>query len=175
MALQVKASPMWPDAHGRYGVVRPICERGTLPSSGRFRFWNFGQAMLQEWPNDASSHPPWFPPRMQTLALGAEALALRAPRKWGRKRRFKNVVPINSVTLVGFVGSDPEQRQAKGNGSKFAVLSVATQRSWKNPMTSGALKQTGTGWLCSGHAWLSMSQRRSRKALTGDYRKLRPI
>jgi hypothetical protein len=39
---------------------------------------------------------------------------------------------INSVTLVGFVGSDPEQRQAKGNGSKFTVLSVATQRSWKN-------------------------------------------
>ena len=37
-----------------------------------------------------------------------------------------------SITLVGFVGSDPEQRQAKGNGSKFTVLSVATQRSWKN-------------------------------------------
>src|SRR5207247_10560394 len=40
---------------------------------------------------------------------------------------------LNSITLVGFVGSDPEQRQAKGNGSKFTVLSVATQRSWKNP------------------------------------------
>src|SRR6266581_4442404 len=40
---------------------------------------------------------------------------------------------VNSVTLVGFVGSDPEQRQAKGNGAKFTVLSVATQRSWKNP------------------------------------------
>ncbi len=39
---------------------------------------------------------------------------------------------LNSVTLVGFVGADPEQRQAKGNGSKFTVLSVATQRSWKN-------------------------------------------
>jgi single-strand DNA-binding protein len=39
---------------------------------------------------------------------------------------------LNSVTLVGFVGSDPEQRQAKGNGSKFTVFSVATQRSWKN-------------------------------------------
>ena len=39
---------------------------------------------------------------------------------------------LNSVTLVGFVGSDSEQRQAKGNGSKFTVLSVATQRSWKN-------------------------------------------
>jgi len=37
-----------------------------------------------------------------------------------------------SITLVGFVGSDPEQRQTKGNGSKFTVLSVATQRSWKN-------------------------------------------
>ncbi len=39
---------------------------------------------------------------------------------------------LNSITLVGFVGADPEQRQAKGNGSKFTVLSVATQRSWKN-------------------------------------------
>jgi single-strand DNA-binding protein len=39
---------------------------------------------------------------------------------------------LNSITPVGFVGSDPEQRQAKGNGSKFTVLSVATQRSWKN-------------------------------------------
>ncbi len=39
---------------------------------------------------------------------------------------------LNSATIVGFVGSDPEQRQAKGNGAKFTVLSVATQRSWKN-------------------------------------------
>jgi hypothetical protein len=39
---------------------------------------------------------------------------------------------LNSKTLVGLVGSDPEQRQAKGNSSKFTVLSVATQRSWKN-------------------------------------------
>src|SRR5712691_8603716 len=39
---------------------------------------------------------------------------------------------LNSVTLIGFVGADPEQRQARNNGSKFTVLSVATQRSWKN-------------------------------------------
>ena len=39
---------------------------------------------------------------------------------------------LNSVTLVGFVGADPEQRQAKGNGLKFTVFSLATQRSWKN-------------------------------------------
>ena len=39
---------------------------------------------------------------------------------------------LNSVTLVGFVGANPELRQSRSNGSKFAVLSVATQRSWKN-------------------------------------------
>ena len=39
---------------------------------------------------------------------------------------------LNSVTLVGFVGADPEERQARNSGSKFTVLSVATQRSWKN-------------------------------------------
>jgi single stranded DNA-binding protein len=33
---------------------------------------------------------------------------------------------------VGFVGAGPEQRQAKGNGLKFTVFSLATQRSWKN-------------------------------------------
>jgi single-strand DNA-binding protein len=39
---------------------------------------------------------------------------------------------LNSVTLVGFVGSDPQQYQAKRNGAKMTVLSVATRRSWKN-------------------------------------------
>ena len=37
------------------------------------------------------------------------------------------------MTIIGFVGADPEQRQARNNNrSKFTVLSVATQRSWKN-------------------------------------------
>ena len=48
---------------------------------------------------------------------------------------------LNSVTIIGFVGADPEQRQARNNnGSKFTVLSVATQRSWKN--TDARSKQT---------------------------------
>src|SRR5256885_664352 len=55
-----------------------------------------------------------------------------APEKWGRKRRYFSMSYLNSVTIVGFVGADPEQRQARNNGSKFTVLSVATQRSWKN-------------------------------------------
>jgi single stranded DNA-binding protein len=50
----------------------------------------------------------------------------------GQKKEIQKMSYLNSITLVGFVGSDPEQRQAKGNGSKFTVLSVATQRSWKN-------------------------------------------
>jgi hypothetical protein len=31
---------------------------------------------------------------------------------------------MNSVTIVEFVGADPEQRQARNNGSKFTVLPV---------------------------------------------------
>jgi Single-strand binding protein family len=38
---------------------------------------------------------------------------------------------INFATLVGLLVLT-QQRQAKGNGSKFTVLSVATQHSWKN-------------------------------------------
>src|ERR1700723_1823124 len=45
-----------------------------------------------------------------------------ASGKWGKKRRKKDMY-LNSVTLVGFLGADPEQRQAKGNGTKFTVLS----------------------------------------------------
>src|SRR5260370_28585299 len=45
-----------------------------------------------------------------------------------------------SVTIIGFVGADPEQRQARNNnGSKFTVLSVATQRSWKNKVSISPL------------------------------------
>ena len=39
---------------------------------------------------------------------------------------------LNSVTIVGFVGADPEQRQTRSNGAKFTIVSVATQGSWKN-------------------------------------------
>ena len=48
---------------------------------------------------------------------------------------------LNSVTIIGFVGAEPEQRQARNNnGSKLTVLSVATQRSWKNTDDEWALK-----------------------------------
>jgi len=64
--------------------------------------------------------------------FGSSGLSLLgAPENGAEKGDIFHVL-LNSITLVRFVGSDPEQRQAKGNGSKFTVLSVATQRSWKN-------------------------------------------
>jgi single-stranded DNA-binding protein len=63
--------------------------------------------------------------------LEAEALAFGCPRKMGQKKE-KIMSYLNSVSLIGFVGADPEQRQVQSNGTKFIVLSVATQRSWKN-------------------------------------------
>jgi len=67
-----------------------------------------------------------------SLRLHAPSRSLVPQRKRGRKKGKKKMSYLNSVTLVGFVGSDPEQRQAKGNGSKLTVFSLATQRSWKN-------------------------------------------
>jgi single-strand DNA-binding protein len=54
------------------------------------------------------------------------------PQKNGAEKGDIFMSYLNSVSLIGFVGADPEQRQARNNGTKFAVLSVATQRSWKN-------------------------------------------
>jgi hypothetical protein len=65
--------------------------------------------------------------------LGSSGLSLlSASGKWDKKGE-KFMSCLNSVTIIGFVGADPEQRQARNNnGSKFTVLSVAAQRLWKN-------------------------------------------
>lgn len=39
---------------------------------------------------------------------------------------------LNSIQIIGYIGKDPERRQVRGNGAAYTVLSVATQRSWKN-------------------------------------------
>ena len=53
-----------------------------------------GQPMLPNWPNDGSSHKSLGPPRIQPLALGAEALASGCPKKIGQKRRSLHVLLI---------------------------------------------------------------------------------
>jgi single-strand DNA-binding protein len=64
--------------------------------------------------------------------LEAEALASRVPQENGAEKGEVSMSYLNSATIVGFVGADPEQRPARNNGSKFTVLPVATQRSCKN-------------------------------------------
>jgi single-strand DNA-binding protein len=39
---------------------------------------------------------------------------------------------LNTIQIIGNLGRDPEQREARANGSTFTVLSVATRRAWKN-------------------------------------------
>src|SRR5580658_8945819 len=72
------------------------------------------------------SHTIGCPPIKQPLALEAEATRFWVPQENGARKRRKSAMSyLNSITLVGFVGSDPEQRQAKGNGSKFTVQGLA--------------------------------------------------
>jgi single-strand DNA-binding protein len=54
---------------------------------------------------------------------------LDAPRKWGKKGEVKM---HNSIQIIGNLGRDPEQRETRATGAQFAVMSVATRRSWKN-------------------------------------------
>jgi single-strand DNA-binding protein len=41
---------------------------------------------------------------------------------------------LNTITLIGFLGGDPDRRQSKNNNT-FTVLSLATKTSWKNKQT----------------------------------------
>src|SRR5712692_11626322 len=38
---------------------------------------------------------------------------------------------INVVHLIGYLGNNPEHKSVKASDRKYAVLSLATQRSWK--------------------------------------------
>lgn len=62
---------------------------------------------------------------------------------------------LNSVQIIGFIGKDPERRQARGNGAAFTVLPVATQRSWKNADDEWASKTESHRVV----AWNSLGER----------------
>jgi len=72
---------------------------------------------------------------------------------------------LNSIQIIGFLGKDPERRQARANGANFTVLSVATQRSWKNAQGEWRSK---TEW----HrivAWSSLGERVAAAMRKGDH------
>jgi single-strand DNA-binding protein len=54
---------------------------------------------------------------------------------------------INRVTLIGFLGKDAEVRHTRNNESAFTVLSLATNRSWKDP-ESGEYKSDVSWHRC---------------------------
>ena len=72
---------------------------------------------------------------------------------------------LNSVQIIGFIGKDPERRQARANNAAFTVLSVATRRSWKNADDEWASK---TEW----HrvvAWNTLGERVAASLRQGDH------
>jgi hypothetical protein len=120
---------MWPAAHGRY---RAWFDRFVNAGSRRFRFCKFGQAMLQQRPNDASSHNyiSSLPECGPSLWEQQPAL-FGCPKKMGQKKEIQKMSYLNSVTLVGFVGADPEQRQAKGSGASTAYRKLLICIRWE--------------------------------------------
>jgi single-strand DNA-binding protein len=72
---------------------------------------------------------------------------------------------LNSIQIIGFAGQDPERRQVKGNGASYTVLSVATQRSWKDTQDEWHSK---TEW----HriiAWNGLGERIAASLRKGDH------
>jgi len=151
-----RSPPRRPRNDRRESLSRAKClTTRTRPRWEIFRFCTPGRTMLQsqdfttecgskgltsdERPNDRSnaakrrfkSQISCAPPEMQSLGLGAAASRSWVPQKNGAEKG--DISMSYSVTIISFVGADPEQRQARSNTrSKFTVLSVATQRSWKN-------------------------------------------
>jgi hypothetical protein len=84
-------------------------------------------------PNKSSETPSKIscvPPKKQPLALGAVSARSSVPQLQGQKRRKK--MYQNRVHLIGYLGKNPEHKSVRASDRKYAVLSLATQPSWKN-------------------------------------------
>ena len=100
---------------------------GIIPAPG-----SFASSAFPAPPNKSSETAPKIscvPPKKQTLALGAASSRFRVPQLQGQKRR--NKMYQNRVHLIGYLGKNPEHKSVKTTDRKYAVLSLATQRSWK--------------------------------------------
>src|SRR3982751_4998563 len=67
------------------------------------------------------------------LRLGAGMLAIRLPPDEPGQAETENteMFTLNQITLIGFTGSEAEVHHTQ-NGTVVAVVSVATQESWKD-------------------------------------------
>ena len=100
---------------------------------------------------------------MQPLAWGAVSTRFRVPQLQGQKRR--NNMYVNVVHLIGYLGRNPEHKSVRATDRKYAVISLATQRSWK-----GADEQwhSKVEW----HrvvAWNGLGEYAATKLRKGDY------
>ena len=100
---------------------------GIIPVPG-----SFAASAFPAPPNKSSESAPKIsrvPPEKQPLALGAVSSRSRVPQLQGQKRRNKTYQ--NRVQLIGYLGKNPEHKSVRASDRKYAVLSLATQRSWK--------------------------------------------
>jgi single-strand DNA-binding protein len=70
-------------------------------------------------------------PECSRLPWEQYPLRPRVPQGNGAEME-KQIMYLNHVQLIGFLGKDPEKRQVRGNSANFTVLSIATQQSWKD-------------------------------------------
>jgi hypothetical protein len=84
----------------------------------------------------------------------------RAPNEAGQKEKVKAKCLIYYVQLTGFLGKDPEKRQARGSGTNFTVLSVAPQQSW--PSTASATPSMHRSTRATMSPWTDNSSVRNR-------------
>jgi hypothetical protein len=90
---------------------------GLIPAPGSFAASAFPVPPLHH----------WVPSHKAAARFGSSSPRFWVPQKMGQKKEIFFMSYLNSVTIIGFAGADPEQRQARNNGSKFTVFSLATQ------------------------------------------------
>jgi single-strand DNA-binding protein len=135
---------------------------GAIPAPGSFN----DSALFGSSQKISEILPRFFAPLRKSVASLWEQrpLAFSVPRVTGAEKEIFEMY-LNSVQIIGFIGKDPERRHARSNGAAFTVLSVATQRSWRNADDEWASK---TEW----HrvvAWNSLGERVAASLHQGDH------
>src|SRR5664279_2127185 len=144
----VSFSVRWPSrepVHGPFAVApEPLCILlNHFRSIGWLSFFcrSFSRARLRAnscarrllvFCFPGSSPTSLVPSQNAAVCLGSSGPRFWVPQENGTEKGDSKMSYLNSVTIVGFVGAHPEQHTTVNNGSKFTVLSVATERSWKN-------------------------------------------